>query len=201
MTRSVTLKVVAVIVMVLLIAALYLLWPVLSRKVEHRAGQDRPDVQRNCSQRTASRGCNSVRKGGGLPGEIADRLLPLAEWRGDRRRAAQRNFSLCDVHWIGPLPLTKYLPGEAQDDYEAASYLNNRKPGEMYIVGGDSPPLSGAMPPGPFVAKADATTGKGDLAHLSPQCEYFRRVDRQHEPEYPAQRQDRGSVVEPYRAA
>lgn len=44
-------------------------------------------------------------------------------------------------------------------NYEGAAYVNNRRPGEMYIVGGGNPPLTGIMPAGPYLAKVDATTG------------------------------------------
>jgi hypothetical protein len=44
-------------------------------------------------------------------------------------------------------------------NYQGTSFLNNRYPGELFILGGDSPPLKGPVPPGPYVAKADATTG------------------------------------------
>jgi hypothetical protein len=47
----------------------------------------------------------------------------------------------------------------SQDEYPAISYLNNREPGELYIVGGDNPNLTGDVEPGPYVAKTDATTG------------------------------------------
>jgi len=46
------------------------------------------------------------------------------------------------------------------DAYQGLIYICNRRPGELYLVGGDYPPASGPMPPGPYVAKADATTGK-----------------------------------------
>ncbi len=46
------------------------------------------------------------------------------------------------------------------DGYQATAYINNRLPGELYIAGGANPPLTGPVPAGPFVAKADATTGK-----------------------------------------
>ena len=48
----------------------------------------------------------------------------------------------------------------SEDSYEGLTYMNNRRPGELYLVGGDYLPASGPMPPGPFIAKADATTGK-----------------------------------------
>ena len=47
----------------------------------------------------------------------------------------------------------------SEDTYQGTSYVNNRKPGELFILGGDFPPLKGPVPPGPYVAKADATTG------------------------------------------
>lgn len=46
------------------------------------------------------------------------------------------------------------------DKYQGLTYLVNRKPGELYLLGGDYPPAAGPMPPGPYVAKADATTGR-----------------------------------------
>jgi len=46
------------------------------------------------------------------------------------------------------------------DDYPGISYMNNRKPGELYIVGGEYPTLEDPNMVGPFVAKANATTGK-----------------------------------------
>jgi outer membrane protein assembly factor BamB len=48
----------------------------------------------------------------------------------------------------------------SQDAYQGTSFINNRQPGELYLTGGDLPPISGPVPPGPYVAKADATTGK-----------------------------------------
>jgi hypothetical protein len=48
----------------------------------------------------------------------------------------------------------------SEDRYQGLTYINNRKPGELYLVGGDYPPPTGPLPPGPFVAKADATTGR-----------------------------------------
>ena len=48
----------------------------------------------------------------------------------------------------------------SEDDYPGASYINNRRPGEIYIVGGEFPTLADPVPAGPFIAKADATTGR-----------------------------------------
>ncbi|WP_168566218.1 hypothetical protein [Crateriforma spongiae] len=46
------------------------------------------------------------------------------------------------------------------DKYQGLTYICNREPGELYLVGGDYPPPTGLMPAGPYLAKADATTGK-----------------------------------------
>ncbi|ODS00278.1 hypothetical protein AUC68_01120 [Methyloceanibacter methanicus] len=46
------------------------------------------------------------------------------------------------------------------DDYPGISYMNNRKPGELYIVGGEFPTPDDRRMVGPYIAKADATTGK-----------------------------------------
>ena len=48
----------------------------------------------------------------------------------------------------------------SQDSYQGVLYMNNRRPGELYLTGGNNPPAKGPVPPGPFVAKVDATTGK-----------------------------------------
>lgn len=59
--------------------------------------------------------------------------------------------------WDGP---NKVFAWRAEDGYQACSFIVNRNPGEVFIVGGDNPPFDGAVPPGPYIAKADATTGK-----------------------------------------
>lgn len=44
--------------------------------------------------------------------------------------------------------------------YQGVLFMNNRRPGELYLTGGNNPPAQGVVPPGPWVAKVDATTGK-----------------------------------------
>ncbi|MBK9116035.1 MAG: hypothetical protein IPM22_10440 [Betaproteobacteria bacterium] len=46
------------------------------------------------------------------------------------------------------------------DDYPGISYMNNRQPGELYIVGGEYPTTEDPSMAGPFVAKVNATTGQ-----------------------------------------
>ncbi|MFC3612852.1 hypothetical protein ACFORG_03680 [Lutimaribacter marinistellae] len=48
----------------------------------------------------------------------------------------------------------------ADGDYQGVLFMNNRHPGELYLTGGNNPPAQGVVPPGPWVAKVDATTGK-----------------------------------------
>ncbi len=48
----------------------------------------------------------------------------------------------------------------SEDAFDGVTYLNNRKPGELFLVGGDTPAGKLPIPAGPFVAKVDATTGK-----------------------------------------
>ncbi|MGI1660908.1 hypothetical protein ACRDNQ_01605 [Palleronia sp. KMU-117] len=47
----------------------------------------------------------------------------------------------------------------SEGDYQGVLFMNNRRPGELYLTGGNNPPPQGVVPPGPFVAKVDATTG------------------------------------------
>jgi hypothetical protein len=48
----------------------------------------------------------------------------------------------------------------SEDSYQGVLFMNNRRPGELYLTGGNNPPAQGVVPPGPYVAKVDATTGK-----------------------------------------
>jgi hypothetical protein len=53
----------------------------------------------------------------------------------------------------------KVYAWKSQNPYQGANFINNRKPGELYLVGGVWPALNGPVAPGPYVAKLDATTG------------------------------------------
>ena len=48
----------------------------------------------------------------------------------------------------------------SQGSYQGVLFMNNRRPGELYLTGGNNPPAQGPVPPGPFVARVDATTGR-----------------------------------------
>ncbi|MCA1300574.1 YncE family protein [Stappia indica] len=59
--------------------------------------------------------------------------------------------------WDGPNSVYAF---RSEDDYPGISYINNRKPGELYIVGGEYPTPDDKRMVGPYIAKADATTGR-----------------------------------------
>jgi hypothetical protein len=42
---------------------------------------------------------------------------------------------------------------------QGISMINNRQPGQTYLVGGNNPPLTGSVQPGPYVARVNPTTG------------------------------------------
>ena len=48
----------------------------------------------------------------------------------------------------------------SQDSYQGVLFMNHRRPGELFLTGGNNPPPKGLVPPGPFVAKVNPTTGK-----------------------------------------
>lgn len=48
----------------------------------------------------------------------------------------------------------------SEDDYQGTTFLCNRRPGELYLCGGNLPEAKPPVLPGPYVAKVDATTGK-----------------------------------------
>jgi len=54
----------------------------------------------------------------------------------------------------------KVFAWKSADEYEACAYIDNRKPGELYLVGGCFPPYEGPVPAGPYIAKCDAASGE-----------------------------------------
>lgn len=145
---------------VIAIAAYKLLWPVAGPKIEHRVEQ----IGLTDNEKAAN---------GPLPGDVslyaeelaAQQQIPTLGYYSslngaelaDAQRSAVFPAATFTGSWDGP---NKVYAWRSEDDYEACSFINNRMPGELYIVGGDNPPATGTMPPGPFIAKADATTGR-----------------------------------------
>lgn len=159
MTKSGALKIVGVVVIVLLLVAIYVLWPIISQRGEHRASE-------------VGLTSNEVAANGPLPGDIAlyQKELACQEKLATSYYPSLNGAEIADAIRSGIFPCAtfsgsftepnKVFAWRSQDDYLDASYLNNRKPGEIYLVGGDAPAPHGAVPAGPFVAKADGITGK-----------------------------------------
>jgi hypothetical protein len=161
MTRSGIFKLVGLMIVVILaIIAYRLLGGVIGAKVEQKA---------------ANIGLtpNQVAAHGPLPGDVAlygkelacQQKIPTPGYYSSLNGA-----EISDSERSGVFPCATFLGStdgpntvyawRSEDDYQGVSYINNRKPGELYIVGGEYPTLDDPVPAGPYVAKADATTGK-----------------------------------------
>jgi len=116
---------------------------------------------------------NEVAANGPLPGDVTlyEKELACAEKLSTPGYYLSINGAeIADAQRSGLFPCATFTgsftgPNQvyawrSEDSYEGTTYINNRKPGELYITGGDIPPMQGPVAPGPFVAKADATTGK-----------------------------------------
>jgi hypothetical protein len=116
---------------------------------------------------------NQVAANGPLPGDVS---LYFKELACQRKIPTPGYYSslngaeISDSERSGVFPCASFTgsmngPNQvyawrSKGDYQGVSYINNRKPGELYIVGGEYPTLQDPVPAGPYVAKADATTGE-----------------------------------------
>ncbi len=154
------LKLAGLVLIVLLAAAVYLLlWPVITQKAEHRIAQ-------------IGLTSNEVAANGPLPGDVTLYAKELAcaeklptpgyypSFNGAEIADAQRSGVFPCATFTGSFDgPNKVFAWRSQHGYQATSYLNSRKPGELYLTGGDNPGLKPPVAPGPYVAKVDATTG------------------------------------------
>ncbi|MCU0787501.1 MAG: PQQ-like beta-propeller repeat protein [Verrucomicrobia bacterium] len=142
------------------IIAYKLLWTVAQPKIAHRVAQ----ISLTDNEKAAN---------GPLPGDVslcAKELAAQQEIPTPGYYSSLNAAEITDAQRSGMFPAATFLGSwdgsnkvfawRSEDDYQATAYINNRKPGELYIAGGANPPLKGEVPAGPFVAKADATTGK-----------------------------------------
>jgi hypothetical protein len=161
MKKSTIIKLaIAAFVVLLLVVAYRLLWTVIWPKAEHRISE-------------IGLTPNEVAANGPLPGDVSlyARELACSEKLPTPGYYPSLNGAeIADAQRSGVFPCATFMgsfdgPNQvfawrSADGYQATAYINNRKPGELYIAGGANPPLKGPVPPGPFVAKADATTGR-----------------------------------------
>jgi hypothetical protein len=153
------LKIAGAVIVILIAAIAYLVWPLIVKKTEHRVGE-------------IGLTANEIAANGPIPGDVSLYAKELAcqEKLQTGYYSSINGAELADGQRSGVYPCAtftgsytgpnKVFAWRGADGYESASYLNNRKPGEIFIVGNDVPPLDGPIPAGPYVAKADATTGK-----------------------------------------
>ncbi len=161
MKKSAIIKLVAAAVVVLILVVAYRLFgTVVEPKIERRIAE-------------VGLTPNQIAAHGPLSGEVS---LYAQEWACQQQIPTPGYYSslngaeISDSERSGLFPCASFLGSRdgpnsvyawrSADDYPGISYINNRKPGELYIVGGEYPTLDDPNMVGPFVAKADATTGK-----------------------------------------
>ena len=161
MKKSSILKWVGLVIVVLLAVAVYrLLGTVIGAKVEERVAR-------------IGLTPNQVAAHGPLPGEVglyAKELACQQKVPTPGYYSSLNGAEIADSRRSGLFPCASFTgsmngPNQvyawrSHDDYPGVSYINNRKPGELYIVGGEYPTLDDPNMVGPFIAKADATTGE-----------------------------------------
>jgi hypothetical protein len=116
---------------------------------------------------------NEKAANGPLPG---DHTLVEEEFRGSASLASPGYYpslngaELADAQRSGCFPYASFTGAyggrnvvyawRSEDEYQGTTFLCNRRPGELFLVGGNSPEADGPVAPGPYVARVDATTGK-----------------------------------------
>lgn len=131
----------------------------------------RSDAQ-NTQPQSASTS-NEVAANGPLPGDVSlyEKELAIAAKHTSPGYYPSLNAAeIADAQRSGFFPAATFTGSfdgpnnvyawRSEDSYQGLTYMCNRRPGELYLVGGDYPPNTGPMPSGPYIAKVDATTGK-----------------------------------------
>jgi hypothetical protein len=160
MARSRTFKLIVLVIVVLLgVLAYRLLGPVIGAKTERQ-------VER------VGLTADELAADGPLPGDItlyARELACQQQIPTPGYYSSLNGAEISDGARSGVFPCATFLgstdgPNQvyawrSEDDYPGIAYINNRRPGELYIVGGEVPTAANPMPAGPYLAKANATTG------------------------------------------
>ncbi len=161
MTKTGIFKLVGLVALVLLAVAAYrLLGTAVEPKIEHRIGE-------------IGLTSNEIAANGPLPGDVSQYAKELACAQNLQTPGYYPSINgaeLADAQRSGMFPCAtfsgsfdgpnKVFAWRSAVEYDTTSYINNRRPGELFISGGQAPPPKGTMPAGPFIAKADATTGR-----------------------------------------
>ena len=116
---------------------------------------------------------NEVAANGPLPGDVALYAKELACQQKivtPGYYPSLNGAEIADSERSGIFPCATFLGSRdrpnavyawrSASDYPGIAYINNRKPGELYIIGGEVPDARDPIMAGPYLAKADAATGK-----------------------------------------
>jgi len=196
MTKSGIFKLVGLIALVLLAVAAYrLLGTAVEPKIEHRAGE-------------IGLTSNEIAANGPLPGDVSQYATELAcaqnlqtpgyypSINGAEIADAQRSGMFPCATFTGSFDgPNKVFAWRSAVEYDTASYINNRRPGELFISGGQAPPPQGHDSGGALHRQGRRDHGPRDLAHLPRQRQCVGRVDCQYQPQHPAQRPGRHRVA------
>lgn len=122
---------------------------------------------------TSTKAANIVAANGPFPGDLAK---TEEEWECSQNRETPGYFKSLNGAEVADSERSQFYPCASflgsmtgpnqvfaypsEDSYQGVLFMNNRNPDELFVTGGNNPPAKGPVPPGPFVAKVNATTGK-----------------------------------------
>ena len=151
---------VAIVVVILLVVAYRLLWTTVSPNIERRIAQ-------------IGLTPNEIAAKGPVPGDVslyAEELACSQALSTPGYYSSLNAAEIADAQRSGVFPCATFTGSfdganrvyawRSADSYRGISFINNGNPGELYLVGGVYPTLEDPLPAGPWVAKADATTGE-----------------------------------------
>jgi hypothetical protein len=131
-----------------------------------------PKIKNVAGELTDHRTENEEAANGALPGDVtlyAKEFQASANYASPGYYPSLNGAEVADAQRSEPYPQATFggshsepnvvFAHRSQDTYQGTSFINHRKPGETFLLGGDSPPLKGVVPPGPYVAKVDPSTG------------------------------------------
>lgn len=161
MTRFAIFKAAGLAILVVLAIATYrLLGPVIEKKVDMKVSE-------------VGLSANEIAANGPLPGDVSlyqDEFVCAEQQPTPGYFSSINGAELTDSARSGLFNCATFsgsfgganqvFAWRSEDVFDTTMYINNRQPGELFISGGEMPPSKGKLPAGPYIAKADATTGR-----------------------------------------
>ena len=115
---------------------------------------------------------------------------------------AQRSQCYPAASFLGSMDgPNKVFAWRSRDSYQGVLFMNNRRPGELYLTGGQQPTGEGAGPPRTVCRQGRRHHRQGDLAHLPRERQRVGSVGRGRQPQHPAGRQHPDRIRKPPREA